>query len=362
MKRIRVGVLFGGKSAEHEVSILSARNVVAALDRSRFEPVLIGVDKSGRWLAQKEAALLGTALDPRLAKLNEGEAVAIMPGTITVAGDSQRMDVIFPVLHGPMGEDGTVQGLLELADIAYVGAGVLGSAVGMDKDVMKRLLKDAGIPITNHRTIRKSEFERDPDGVCRRAEEVGFPLFTKPANLGSSIGIRRVMDKTHLYDALAFAFSFDLKALTEAAVIGREIECSVLGNEDPIASLPGEVVVKHEDGFYSYDAKYLDENGAASEIPAKLPPEQIRQVQAMAIRTFLALECSGMARVDFFLQADGRLLVNEINTIPGFTAISQYPKLWEVSGIPQTELISRLIDLALERHAQKKQLKTSVEL
>ncbi len=366
MSRIRVGILFGGRSAEHEVSILSARNVLAALDRNRFEPVLIGIEKNGRWLVQREPQLLESARDPRLVRLNgHGPAVALEPrptgGELTSAEGPLRVDVIFPVLHGPMGEDGTVQGLLELADVPYVGAGVLGSALGMDKDAMKRLLRDAKVPVTDFRTIRKSDFERAPDAACALAAEVGFPLFTKPANLGSSVGVRKVSSRGELKAALAHAFEFDLKALAEAGAFGREIECSVLGNDEPIASVPGEIVVKHPDGFYSYEAKYVDESGAELSIPAKLEPAQVKEVQALAVRAFQVLDCCGLARVDFFLRKDGVLLVNEINTIPGFTRISMYPKLWEASGIGQTELVGRLIDLALERHKRRRALKTSYE-
>jgi D-alanine-D-alanine ligase len=254
--------------------------------------------------------------------------------------------VVFPVLHGPMGEDGTVQGLLELAGVPYVGAGVLGSAIGMDKDVMKRLLRDAGLPIGPFVALRKSDFQRDPDAACARAAGLGFPLFTKPANLGSSVGITRVADESALTAALAHAFEYDVKALAEAGIAGREVECSVLGGDDPVASLPGEIVVRHADRFYSYDAKYMDENGAELRIPAALSPEQTAEVQRLAIASFRALECHGLARVDFFLRDDGSLLVNEINTLPGFTAVSMYPKLWEASGIGIGELVKRLIDLA----------------
>ncbi|MBI3070825.1 MAG: D-alanine--D-alanine ligase [Deltaproteobacteria bacterium] len=389
--KIRVAILYGGRSAEHEVSLLSARNVVAALDRSRFEPILVGIDKQGAWRLQDKRALLEAPRDPRLVRLNTagptvsltsedfnakaqrskdaknetsslGVSAPLRQAPTLVSTNAVAAEVVFPVLHGPMGEDGTVQGMLELAGLPYVGAGVLGSAVGMDKDVMKRLLRDAGLPVTPFRTIRKSDFARDPAASCALAAEVGFPIFTKPANLGSSVGVRRVASASELRDALAHAFAFDTKALTEAAVDGREIECSVLGNDTPIASLPGEIIVHHKDGFYSYDAKYIDENGAALEIPAKLTPEQIGVVQSLAVRAFHALECSGLARVDLFLRrTDGAFIVNEINTIPGFTAISMYPKLWEASGIGPTELVSRLIDLALERHAERQKLKTSGE-
>lgn len=366
MSRVRVGILFGGRSAEHEISILSARNVLVALDRQRFEPVLIGIDKQGRWLLHQEAYLLEAARDPRRVKLSDhAPTVSIEPrptgGALGPADGPLKVEVVFPVLHGPMGEDGTVQGLLDLADLPYVGAGVLGSALGMDKDAMKRLLREAKIPVADFRTVYQGAFRRDPERACALAAEVGFPLFTKPANLGSSVGIRRVPDRSRLKAALAHAFEFDLKAMAEAAVVGREIECSVLGNEDPIASIPGEIIVTHPDGFYSYEAKYVDENGASLEIPARLDDRTVRAVQDLAIRTYRALEGAGMARVDFFLRPDGRLVVNEVNTIPGFTAISMYPKMWEATGVGPTELVSRLIDFALERHRARRELKTSYE-
>jgi len=359
MARIRVGILFGGRSAEHEVSILSARNVVAALDRERFDPVLIGVGRDGRWLLQDERRLLASSGDPRRVDLGEGTVVSLATLPTATAGGG-GIDVVFPVLHGPMGEDGTVQGLLELAGLPYVGAGVLGSAVGMDKDVAKRLLRAAGIAIADYRVVRKGELQRDPESACRKAAEVGFPLFTKPANLGSSVGVVQVPDAGSLRAALAHAFEYDTKALAEEMIRGREIECSVLGDDlDARASIPGEIVVRHSDGFYSYEAKYIDESGAALEIPARLATSQVEAVRRMAIDAFHALEGHGMARVDFFLREDGTLLVNEVNTIPGFTAISMYPKLWEASGVTATELITRLIDLALARHAARGSLRTT---
>jgi D-alanine-D-alanine ligase len=358
--RLRVAILFGGRSAEHEVSLRSARSVALALDRQRFEPVLVGIDREGRWRIESEELLLGRAPLPRELGAG-GQALVIEPGARALTsrtGDLGRVDVVFPVLHGPMGEDGTVQGLLELADVAYVGAGVLGSAIGMDKDVMKRLLRDAGIPIGNFVTLRAHHYRRDPAAACVRAERLGYPLFTKPANLGSSVGIRRVSARTELEAALDFAFEFDGKVVVEEAIRGREIECSVLGNDEPRASLPGEIVVRHPDGFYSFAAKYLDDDGAELVIPAELEPAELAAVQALAVRTYEALECRGLARVDFFLEPGGRLLVNEINTLPGFTTISMYPKLWEASGLGLTELLSRLIELALEHKARQKNLST----
>ena len=377
-RKLRVAVLFGGRSAEHEISLLSARFVVEALDRQRFEPVLIGIDKSGRWLLQEEALLLAGSRDPRRARLDaERRDVTLAPhpgtdgaGSLTVADagagpDASRagaltsIDVVFPVLHGPMGEDGTVQGLLELAGVPYVGAGVLGSAVGMDKDVMKRLLAQAELPIVPYRTVRGGAWRARRDVVLAECAELGLPVFVKPANLGSSVGVSRVTAAGALGEAIDLAMGFDDKVVVEQGLAGvREIECSVLGNDDPRASLPGEIVVGHPDGFYSYAAKYLDETGVTTVVPAALAPAQIAAVQLLAIRTFQALDCSGLARVDFFL-AGGELYVNEINTMPGFTAISMYPKLWEASGLPARELVSALVDLALERAARRRALRTS---
>lgn len=363
--RLKVGVLFGGRSAEHEVSILSARNVIAALDPERFEPVPIGITRDGRWIQQSTQRLLHDKGDPRFVQLSaEGREVSLLPvpNTHAVTAVSQpascELDVIFPVLHGPQGEDGTVQGLLELAGLPYVGAGVLGSAIGMDKDVMKRLLRDAGIPVACFTTVRHSDYRRDCRSVLHEAEKFGYPLFTKPANLGSSVGITRVESRLQLPAALEMAFAYDAKAIVEEGVIGREIECSVLGNDAPVASVPGEIVVSHADGFYSYDAKYLDDRGATLRVPAPLDDATVREVQRLSIATFRALECSGLARVDFFLRPNGQLLVNEINTLPGFTAISMYPKLWAASGVPPRELVNRLIDLAIERHVQRRALRT----
>jgi D-alanine-D-alanine ligase len=371
-KKLRVAVLFGGRSAEHEISLLSARFVVEALDRDRFEPLLIGIDKTGRWLLQEEALLLGGSRDPRLARLNQAmpdvslrahpplaseAALTIIGG----GGEGAGIDVVFPVLHGPMGEDGSIQGLLELAGLPYVGAGVAGSAVGMDKDLMKRLLAEAEIPIVPHVTLRRAACEASPGRALDRCEELGFPLFVKPANLGSSVGIRRAGSRAELADAIEHAFEFDTKVLVERGIPNvREIECAVLGNDEPIASVPGEIVVDHQDGFYSYAAKYIDETGATIRIPAELSAAQANAVQLLALSTFRALECAGLARVDFFLAPNGDLFVNEINTIPGFTAISMYPKLWEASGIPPKELVARLVDLAIERAERRRKLRTSM--
>jgi D-alanine-D-alanine ligase len=252
-------------------------------------------------------------------------------------------------MHGTLGEDGAMQGLLEVAGIPYVGAGVLGSAIGMDKDVMKRLLRDAGIPIADFRTVRSGQFDADPAAVCNGLKSLGFPIFTKPANAGSSVGVRKVVDAAQLEDAVRYALQFDSKAVVEQGIAGREIEFAVLGGEPPVASIAGEIIVEHVDGFYSYEAKYLDEHGARLEMPAKLSVADLARGQKLALQTFEVLECEGMARIDLFLAPNGQFFVNEINTIPGFTAISMYPKLWALSGVSQPELLSRLIDLGIQR-------------
>jgi len=370
VKKTRVIILFGGRSAEHEVSLLSARNVLLALDRDRFEPQLVGIDKQGHWRIEPERTLLEAAGDPRMLKLvAAGRELAVPVHPEDKALDNSEHarplmgsdDVVFPVLHGTYGEDGTVQGLLELADIAYVGPGHLGSAIGMDKDVSKRLLAQAGIPVVPWRVITSHAMKRDPGRCLALASELGFPAFVKPANAGSSVGVSKVKSAAELEPALRAALSFDTKVLVEAAVNAREIECAVLGNDEPVASMPAEIVVHHKDGFYSYDAKYVDADGADAKIPADLPPETMTRVRSLAVETFRALELAGMARVDFFFDKDsGNFYVNEVNTIPGFTAISMYPKMWEASGVPIQELVSRLIDLAVERRAARRALKTQI--
>jgi D-alanine-D-alanine ligase len=365
--KIRLGVLFGGKSAEHEISLQSARNIIDAVDKERYEAVLIGIDKEGVWHPLEEMNSLSGELLTGVPTGQEMGKLALVPGDrvwpfVKLPPDREigPIDVVFPVLHGPHGEDGTVQGLLKLLDIPFVGAGVLGSAVGMDKDVMKRLLRDAGIPIADFLV-----FDRfSPEEIRFRdiVDRLGLPLFIKPANLGSSVGISKVSEEEEFFRGLEEAFSFDRKVVIEEAVRGREIECAVLGNESPMASLPGEVVTdlsRHP--FYSYKAKYLDENGALLVIPAKLDDEITQRIQGLAVKTFQVLCCEGMGRVDFFLTEDRRVIVNEINTIPGFTKISMYPKLWEASGISYRQLIDRLIQLALDRHEKEKRLKSSVQ-
>jgi len=340
-RKLTVGILFGGQSAEHEVSIQSARNIYNALNREKYRPALIYIDKQGRWLGLKIWPQTET-------DWHRGQSVVLLPGgggqlLNLTAGTEQKLDVIFPVLHGPKGEDGTIQGLVKLAGAPLVGSGVLGSAVGMDKDVMKRLLNQAGLPVGQFLVYRRGEII-DGDEVVTK---LGLPLFVKPANLGSSIGISKVKNKTALAAAAAEAFQYDEKILIEEFTAGREIECAILGNNQPQASMPGEIIV--QDDFYSYDAKYVAKDGAVLVAPAKLDHETVEKIQALAIKIFQVLSAQGLARLDFFLQADGRILINEINTMPGFTAISMYPRLWAESGLKYPELVDRLIQLALER-------------
>jgi len=398
MEKIRVGILFGGRSGEHEVSLLSAASVLNAIDKEKYEVVPIGITKGGRWLTAEYAEYLLTGklvLEPRnlragdpdttspAAVLARGESVVVPPepvhrhtGLVPFQTDASLMrrasdrainvDVIFPVLHGTFGEDGTIQGLLELADIPYVGAGVLGSAAGMDKDIMKSLFIAAGIPIVKHVTILRAAWENDPKKVQKLVEsKLIYPVFVKPANLGSSVGISKAHNRKELGPAIEEAAKFDRKIVIEQGVGGkkekaREIECSVLGNDEPAASVPGEIVPGKE--FYDYTAKYVDE-GSQLIIPAKLTKAETKKVQELAVAAFQAVDCSGLARVDFLMEPasgkgsrkkSGRIYLNEINTMPGFTAISMYPKLWAASGLAYADLIDRLIQLGIERHQDKK--------
>jgi D-alanine-D-alanine ligase len=361
--KIRVAVLFGGRSAEHEVSLQSARNVIEAIDPERYETVLIGIDRNGAWLLNDESVPLLNSDDPQLIALNKcNHPVSLIPGDQTGvlvnlqdSAPIRAVDVVFPVLHGPYGEDGSIQGLTKLANVPCVGSDILGSAIGMDKDVSKRLLRDAGIPIARHICLRPN----DPtDELPKQVEQaLGFPVFVKPANMGSSVGVVKVPGPTELIPAIEIARQYDTRVVIEEAIVGREIECSVLGNDEPIASIVGEI--ETDDGFYSYEKKYIDENAAVLNIPASLDQPTLEKVQATAIAAFKVLESRGMARVDMFLTESGKVYVNEINTIPGFTAISMYPKLWQASGLSYQDLIDRLIQLALEDHQQKNTLKTT---
>jgi D-alanine-D-alanine ligase len=362
-KRIRVGVLFGGRSGEHEVSLISAASVIQALDPEKYEAVPIGISKDGRWLVgnTKLKVLRDILKKGERVMLSTDPSVAALIPLDEKAGGGIRVDVVFPVLHGTYGEDGTVQGLLELAGLPYVGAGVLGSAVGMDKDVQKRLFREAGLPVAEFEAIPRATWERSRAEVLRSFErKFTFPLFVKPAALGSSVGMTKVHDIKELSAALDLAAEFGQKIIVERGLDAREIELAVLGNDSPKASIPGEIVPHRE--FYDYAAKYL-EDGTKLVIPAELSAAQIKKFQDFAVRAFQALDCAGMARMDFFLERrTNKIYLNEINTIPGFTSISMYPKLWEATGIPYRELIDRLIQLALDAHREKARTKYSIEL
>ena len=356
MTKLRVGVIYGGKSGEHEVSIASAASIFRHLDPFRYEAVPIKIEKSGRWALAAAAPTAVSAAEV----LKDMRTEALQPIEATAVLTNGTIDVVFPVLHGPYGEDGTVQGLLELANVPYVGAGVLGSAVGMDKAVMKTLFAAAGLPIVPHITVLRRDWERDAPGITVRvASDLTYPVFVKPANLGSSVGISKAKSDAEFTAAMMLALQFDRKIVIEAGVASaREIECAVLGNDDPVASLPGEIVPSGE--FYDYTAKYI--NGNSTEIiPAVLTGAQVREVQHLAIAAFQAVDGAGLSRVDFLLSRDtGALFLNEVNTMPGFTTISMYPKMWEASGLPYAALLDRLIALALERHTEKQLLRTSI--
>ncbi|MEP6643800.1 MAG: D-alanine--D-alanine ligase family protein [Acidobacteriaceae bacterium] len=395
MKKIRVGILFGGRSGEHEVSLLSAASLFTAIDKKKYEVVPIGITKEGHWVtaADAERLLRGQSASPPSTALRAGDPEATAGAAVLLAGEAVvvppephtkssgsltpfqtdaatslqtrrasdraiNVDIIFPVLHGTFWEDGTIQGLLELADLPYVGAGVLGSAAGMDKDVMKSLFRAAGLPIVKHVTILRSEWEASAKKVAKLVEaKLKYPVFVKPANLGSSVGISKAHDRSELGPGIEEAARFDRKIVVEEGVGGkkqkaREIECAVLGNDSPEASLPGEIIPVKE--FYDYKAKYLEE-GSELVIPAKLTRSEAKTIQRLAISAFKAVDCSGLSRVDFLMDPKTRkIFLNEINTMPGFTSISMYPKLWAASGLAYTELITRLIELGLERHADKK--------
>ncbi len=362
--KLRVAVLFGGKSAEHEVSIQSAKNVVAAIDRDKYDVILIGITKTGCWhLCSDNIFDLLPADGVPVSFDIAGEQVVLVPGNsggrfynLQMQSYLQKVDVVFPVLHGTFGEDGTIQGMLKLADVPFVGADVLGSAIGMDKDVAKRLMRDAGLPVSD--AIICSSQEKDDCTADIAVDKLGLPLFIKPANMGSSVGVVKVEKESEFKAALDNAFEFDDKVLIEECIVGREIECAVLGNGDPVVSVPGEIV-PHAN-FYSYEAKYVDGDGAELSVPADLPDAYADTIRSMAISAYEVLCCAGMARVDFFLQDDGAIFINEINTIPGFTKISMYPQLWAASGVEYPDLIDQLIQFALDRAGQEAKLRTSV--
>ena len=376
-KRIRVGVLFGGRSGEHEISLRSALTVMSAMDPARYEIVPVGIGRDGRWYLEHDALKVLAEKTPHLAALSAGGTQVTLlphPESNSLVATSARgpsvsdgalhgtLDVVFPVLHGTYGEDGTVQGLLELAGIPYVGAGVLGSALGMDKDVQKRLLRDAGVAVVQYASVERADYRENPALAARMARKLGYPVFVKPNALGSSIGISKVKRQAELKAALEDAFQYDRKALIEASCEGREFECAVLGNDRPEASIPGEVLVRGGHEFYSYESKYVDPEGSVTKIPADIPRAAEKTIRKMAVAAFKALSLRGMARVDFLARRDlSEIYVNEVNTIPGFTAISMYPKLWEASGLSLPRLIDRLIELALEEHRERASLKITYQ-
>jgi D-alanine-D-alanine ligase len=386
VKKLRIGVIYGGRSGEHEISVASAASVIKSLDRSRYEPLPIRIEKDGRWTIADKAPTAMSAAEV-IAQARGTATRALRPGreTVLVAHPSEDtlltierrphqrgsdddggavvtglgLDVVFPVLHGPYGEDGTIQGLLELANVPYVGPGVLASAVGMDKAAMRLMFAAHGLPIAPWKAYLRRDWEQHREAVIESALSLGLPLFVKPANLGSSVGISKVKTSDELAPAVERALEFDRKVVIEWGVPeAREIECAVLGNDDPQASIPGEVIPGRE--FYDYEAKYLDE-GSRTVIPAELTPDQVAEIQRLAVAAFRAVDGAGMSRVDFLVsRPTGTVYLNEINTIPGFTTISMFAKMWEASGVPYPALVDRLIQLALERHADKQRLRTSV--
>ncbi len=376
-KKLRVGVIFGGKSGEHEVSIRSARAVIESIDRKKYDVLPIAISKEGKWLPPAEAAKL---LPPSVHSFLPADFAAQGRGDVAILGDPshqglislsatsrplarEELDVVFSVLHGPFGEDGTVQGLLEMANIPYVGCGVLASACGMDKVAMKLLFRQAGLPVGEYLWFLRSQWQSNPASVTRRvARDIRFPCFVKPANLGSSVGVSQAIDKTALIDSVNLAARYDRKILVEAALDAREIECAVIGNDEPRASLPGEYVVYDEAArFLDYNEKYADTGHVKFVVPAPLSKSMISRIQRMAIQVFKSVDGAGLARVDFFLTRDGqKLLVNELNTMPGLTEVSGYPKMWEASGMQFSRVLDRLIELAFERHKDKSLNKTSL--
>ncbi|OGP91503.1 MAG: D-alanine--D-alanine ligase A [Deltaproteobacteria bacterium RBG_19FT_COMBO_43_11] len=365
--KMKIGVLYGGRSGEHDVSLCSAASVVAALDKNKYKVTAIGIDRDGKWYVQEKPEIISHKdFGKVLALKKKGKWLVnhfqqnnqLRLYDLKNKNKEVTVDVIFPVLHGTFGEDGTLQGLLELAMVPYVGADVIGSSVGMDKDVAKRLLGQAGIPVVPSVTVNKRRWQDNAKIIMQNAlDNLGLPLFVKPVCTGSSVGIKKVKEKESLAKAINFAFQFDTRVMIEKAIDCREIECAVLGNDNPQASILGEIIPHHE--FYSYEAKYIDPNGAALKIPAQIDSSLAETIRKTAAQGYMALGCSSMARVDFFLdKKTNEFYLNEINTIPGFTSISMYPKLWEATGLKYSKLLDKLIELALERHKKKLEIKT----
>ncbi|GCE11280.1 D-alanine--D-alanine ligase [Tengunoibacter tsumagoiensis] len=369
-KKVRIGIVFGGRSGEHEVSIASARAVMENLDRSKYEVVPIGITKAGTWLLGSEPELLQAASQNVHASEDPAIQAVTLTGDPTVKRliplhaneelqENGALDVIFPVLHGTYGEDGTLQGLLEMANLPYIGCGVLGSALGMDKEKMKMVFDSVGLPNVKYLVYRRNQWERNPEAILNAIEQqIGYPNFVKPVNLGSSVGINKAHDRTELEHAINVAAEYDRKIIIEQGINCRELECAILGNDEPLASVVGEVIPSNE--FYDYNAKYID-NKSQVLIPAHIPQEQAEEVRRLAIQAFLALDLSGLARIDFFIEKEtGKVYINEVNTLPGFTQISMYAKLWNASGISYPELLDRLIELGIERHEDRQRNRTSL--
>jgi D-alanine-D-alanine ligase len=372
-KKLRIGIIFGGRSGEHEVSVRSATSVIESIDRSKFEVVPIAITKEGNWLGPAAATRLFPKETQRLLadeKQSAGADVTILgdpsrSGLVKLgarSGIPERLDVVFPVLHGTFGEDGTLQGLLEMAAIPFVGCGTLASACGMDKVTMKALFKDAALPICRHTWLLRSDWDHDQNRIIRKiVREIGFPCFVKPANLGSSVGVSKATDKKSLRKAIDLAARYDRKIMVEEEVVGREIECAVIGNDEPRASLPGEYVIHEESArFLDYTEKYSSTGHVEFIVPARIPKSTVKKIQAMAAIAYKAIDASGLSRVDFFLKPDGELLINEINTLPGLTDVSGFPKMWEATGIPFREVINQLVKLAIERHRERARNETSI--
>ncbi len=364
MSKLSIAIIFGGKSAEHQISLISAQNIIRSLDRAKYTPVLIAIDQVGKWYYQEKEELLFKTDDPKTIKIEDKSNPVILS---PVSGDHRliqsdtlkvldKVDVLFPVLHGTYGEDGAIQGFAKLADLPCVGCGILGSAVGMDKEITKRILTANEIPSASYRTVRKSDDAYPTYGDV--SVKLGSELFVKPANMGSSVGITFVKSKEDFQKALDDAFKYNSKIIVESKIEGREIECAVMGNHEPKASAVGEIIPK--DGFYSYEYKYIDKSGAALEVPAKLSEREVEKIQQIAIKTYKVLECRGLTRVDMFLTPSGEILVNEINTLPGFTKISMYPTLWKLSGVTNQELVDCLIQYAIEEHRNLEKLQMKV--
>lgn len=365
-KKIRVGIIFGGRSGEHEVSLRSAESIINAIDKSKYEVVPVGITKEGRWLVSGDAqallpqAILSSRKQQQVAIIGDPTRKGLMRLGSRNGSLADHIDVVFTVLHGTYGEDGTIQGLLDMAAVPYVGCGVLASAAGMDKVVMKQLFERAGLYVEDYEWFLRSSWEASPESIMRKVvRKLGYPMFVKPANLGSSVGISKATNKEELREAINDAARYDRRIIVEKAVVGREIEVSVMGNDHPMASLPGEVITGHD--FYDYEDKYIDDT-AKTEVPARLPKKIIEKIQRDAITAFQSIDGSGLARVDFFVEnGTNRVIINEINTMPGFTSISMFPKMWEASGISYAELIDRLIELAIERYHDRARNLTSYE-